>query len=70
MDEEEIDYLKEVRGNINMAKVLSTIPEQNRKAAFELLLKQKEIREKNGFFAETKINRINKKIEKLKEATN
>ncbi len=64
-EEHNIDYLKEVSNNIAMAKILSQAPEENRKMIFELLQKQNEIRKKNGWFAETKIMLIDKKIKKM-----
>jgi hypothetical protein len=65
MEEKNVDYLKEVSQNIEMAKILSSAPEKNREEIFNLLQKKKSICEKNGLLAEHKISRINKKIEKL-----
>ena len=65
MEEQKVDYLKEVQNNIAMAKILSQAPEKNRKEIFELLQSIQKIREKNGWFAETRITMLNKKIDKL-----
>ena len=64
-ENQNIDYLKEVQNNIAMAKKLSNTPEKNRKEVFKLLQQQQKIREHNGWFAESKIKKIDKKIIKL-----
>ena len=63
--EENIDYLKEVSHNIEMAKILSKAPEKNREEIYKLLLKKKQIQVENGLLAGRRIMRINKQIEKL-----
>lgn len=65
MEEQKIDYLKEVSNNIEMAKILSKAPEKNREKIFQLLQNKRKIQEENGLFAGHKISRINKQIEKL-----
>ena len=65
-----MDYLKNdfqeiVKNNIELANILnSTLPE-NQERVIELLNKKQEIINKNGFFANIELNRINKKIKKL-----
>ncbi len=63
--DENIDYLKEVTDRIKLSKLLSQIPEENRKTAVELLNKKEEIKKKNSLFAQIQINRIDKKISNL-----
>ena len=63
--EENIDYLKEVSHNIEMAKILSKAPEKNREEIYKLLLKKKQIQVENGLLAGRRIMRINKQIEKI-----
>ena len=60
--DENIDYLKEVTDRIKISKLLSQIPEENRKTAIELINKKEEIKKKNSLFAQIQINRIDKKI--------
>ena len=63
--DENIDYLKEVNDIIKISKLLSQIPEENRKTAIELINKKEEIKKKNILFAQIQINRIDKKISNL-----
>ena len=63
--DENIDYLKEVNDRIKISKLLSQIPEENRKTAIELINKKEEIKKKNSLFAQIQINRIDKKISNL-----
>ena len=63
--DENIDYLKEVTDRIKISKLLSQIPEENRKYAIELINKKEEIKKKISLFAQIQINRIDKKISNL-----
>ena len=63
--DENIDYLKEVTDRIKISKLLSQIPEENRKTAIELINKKEEIKKKISLFAQIQINRIDKKISNL-----
>ena len=54
--------------NVNKARILYEIPEQNRPKAIELLKQKEEIIEKNGFFANFQLSKINKELEKLKKS--
>ena len=63
--DENIDYLKEVTDRIKISKLLSQIPEENRKTAIELINKKEEIKKKKSLFAQIQINRIDKKISNL-----
>ena len=64
-EEEQIDYLKEVNQNINMAKILSEVPEKNRKEVFKLLQKKRAICSGYDFFGGIKLAIIKWKIKKL-----
>ena len=62
------DYETLFKENINKARILYEIPEQNRPKAIELLKQKEEIIEKNGFFANFQLSKINKELEKLKKS--
>jgi hypothetical protein len=64
--EEKINYLDAVKSKIEEANLLSSVANENKELAMQLLNKKRKIEMDNGLFAEFKINRINKKIEKLK----
>ena len=63
--DENIDYLKENNDRIKISKLLSQIPEENRKTAIELINKKEEKKKENSLFAQIQINRIDKKISNL-----
>lgn len=61
------DYEELVKDNITRAKLFHSLSKEDI-SKVEHLLKQKEkIKEKNGLLANLKINRINKKIEKIRK---
>lgn len=62
------DYETLFKENVNKARILYEIPEQNRPKAIELLKQKEEIIEKNGFFANLQLSKINKELEKLKKS--
>lgn len=62
------DYETLFKENVNKARILYEIPEQNRPRAIELLKQKEEIIEKNGFFANLQLSKINKELEKLKKS--
>jgi hypothetical protein len=64
--EDKVNYLDTVRNKIEEANLLSSVTEEDKKLAMQLLNKKRKIETNNGWFAEFKINRINNKIEKLK----
>lgn len=64
------DYNELIKDNINIAKTLSQIPESKKNKVKNLLIKKKQLHQKNGFLAEFRIEKINKKINKLKEEYN
>ena len=62
---EKKDYEELVKANIEKAKLLYALSEDDRKLVSDLLDKKEKIKEKNGFFANFELNIINKKIEKI-----
>ena len=64
--EEKIDYLNVVKDKIEEANLLSSVLEEDKELAYKLLLQRRKVKKENGFFAEMKIQKIDKKIEKLK----
>jgi hypothetical protein len=64
MEENYIDLIKE---HIELDKLLSTTDPKYHPKIKKLLKKKKAIINKNGFFAEFQLNKINKKIQKLKK---
>lgn len=63
---EKKDYEELVKENIFKAKLLSSIPDENRSIALELLKKREEILKKNGLFVNFELKKIDKKLDKLK----
>ena len=64
---DEKDYEELVKENIAKAKILATIPEQNRELALKLLKEKELVMKKNDLFANIKLKKINKKLNKLKQ---
>lgn len=60
------DYEELVKDNIQKAKILVSIPEENRSLVLELLKKREEVIKKNGLFVNLELKKIDKKINKLK----
>lgn len=60
------DYEELVKENISKAKLLTSIPEENRQLALELLKKREEIIKKNGLFVNFELKKVDKKVNKLK----
>lgn len=67
---EKFDFSKLVKENIEIAKTLSNLPEDKKEKVKKLLLKKKQIKIKNGFLSELRIQIINKKINKIREVFN
>lgn len=65
MDNE--DYMNKVKYQIELNKLLASIPPENRKEAKLLYDKKLEVIKKNSLFADWQLKKINKKIEKLKK---
>lgn len=67
---EEIHYDELVKENIIIAKNLANLPKEQKEKVKKLLLKKQNIKQKNGFLAEYRINKINKKIEQIRKDCN
>lgn len=61
------DYQELVQENISKARILFSIPEKNRTLALELLKEKEKIIIENHLFANFKLRKIDKKLEKLKK---
>lgn len=61
---EEKDYMELVKENINLSKILYKVKLENREFVKSLIEEKKKIIQQNGIFAELKLKRINKKIQK------
>ncbi len=59
-----------IKENIYIAKYLYNLPENKKREVRKLLLKKEKIKQKNGLFAELRIDKINKKISKIREGYN
>lgn len=64
------DYETLFKENMDKARTLFDIKEEYREQALELLKEKEQIIEKNGFFANFQLSKINKKLEKLKKSNN
>lgn len=60
------DYEQLVKENIEKAKLLYNLSEEDRIVVDNLLSEKEKIKEKNDIFANLKLKQINKKIEKIK----
>lgn len=61
---EEKDYMELVKENISLSKILYKVKPENREIVKSLIEEKKKIIQQNGIFAELKLKRINKKIQK------
>lgn len=61
------DYEEMVKENIIKARLLYNLSPEDQKKITNLLNKKEEIIAKNGLFANIKLSRINKKINKIKK---
>ena len=61
----EKDYQELVKDNIEKAKLLYGLNNEDRKLVETLLEEREKIRNENGLFANIRINIINSKIEKI-----
>ena len=61
---EEKDYMELVKENINLSKILYKVKPENREIVKSLIEEKKKIIQQNSIFAELKLKRINKKIQK------
>ena len=63
---EKPDYEELFRANMNAARDLYNLSDEDKEKVTKLLEKKKQIMEKNGFFANFQLDRIGKKIYKIK----
>ncbi len=61
------DYETLVRENIERANILYSLSEKDRILVNNLLDKKEKIKKRNGIFANFELNRINKKLTKIKK---
>lgn len=60
------DYEQLVKENIEKAKLLYELSNEDRILVTNLLTEKEKVKEENGFFANYKLKKINKKIDKIK----
>lgn len=60
------DYEQLVKENIEKAKLLFELSEEDRNLVSILLDKKEKVKAKNGFFANYQLRKLNKKIYKIK----
>lgn len=63
----ENDYMNIIKEHIELDKLLASTKPEYHELIKQLIEKKHSIMQKNGFFAGFQINRINKKIEKIKK---
>ena len=62
------DYEQLVKENIEKAKLLYELSNEDRILVTNLLTEKEKVKEENGFFANYKLKKINKKIDKIKHS--
>lgn len=60
------DYEELVKENIQKAKLLYNLSDEDKKTVLELLNQKELVKEKNGLFANFQLKRLNRKIEKIR----
>lgn len=68
--DENFHFYEVIKENIYIAKYLSNLPDDKKNEVRKLLLKKEIIKQKNGLFAELRVDKINKKINKIREGYN
>lgn len=61
------DYAKIINNNIQKAKLLFSLSEKDRVLVESLLNEKEKAKEKNGLFANLKLKKLDKKIEKIQK---
>lgn len=61
------DYEQLVKENIQKAKLLYALSEEDRILVNNLLNEKEQVKEKNGLFANYKLKQLDKKIEKIQK---
>lgn len=61
------DYAKIINNNIQKAKLLYSLSDEDRILVESLLNEKEKVKEENGLFANFKLKKIDKKIEKIQK---
>ena len=61
------DYAKIINNNIQKAKLLYSLSDDDRILVESLLNKKEKVKEENGLFANLKLKKLDKKIEKIQK---
>ncbi len=61
------DYAKIINNNIQKAKLLYSLSEEDRILVEALLNEKEKVKEENGLFANFKLKKLDKKIEKIQK---
>ena len=61
------DYASIVNSNIQKAKLLYSLSEEDRNLVETLLNEKEKVKKENGFFANFKLKSLDKKIEKIQK---
>ena len=64
---EKKDYEQLVKENIQKAKLLYALSQEDRIVVENLLLKKEKVKEENGIFANFKLKQLDKKIDKIQQ---
>ena len=61
------DYAKIINNNIQKAKLLFSLSEEDQVLVESLLNEKEKVKEENGLFANLKLKKLDKKIEKIQK---
>lgn len=61
------DYAKIINNNIQKAKLLYSLSDEDRILVESLLNEKEKVKEENGLFANLKLKKLDKKIEKIQK---
>ncbi len=61
------DYAKIINNNIQKAKLLYSLSDEDRILVESLLNEKEKVKEENGLFANFKLKKLDKKIEKIQK---
>ena len=61
------DYAKIINNNIQKAKLLFSLSEEDQVLVESLLNEKEKVKEENGLFANLKLKKLDKKIEKMQK---
>lgn len=60
------DYEELVKENIEKAKILYNLSDEDKTIVLQLLEQKEKVKEKNGFFANFQLKQLDKKIDKIR----